>query len=57
MLGNIKETIKKYVNVMKIAKKPTIKEMKEILRIVGVGFLVMGIIGFIFYMISVFAGA
>jgi len=53
---NIKETIKKHVNVLKVARKPTAKEVKEILRIVGIGFLVIGAIGFVFYMVSVLVG-
>lgn len=56
MSVNITETIKKYINVLRIARKPTTKEIKEILRIVGIGFLIIGSIGFIFYMISVFVG-
>ncbi|MEM5801640.1 MAG: protein translocase SEC61 complex subunit gamma [Candidatus Aenigmatarchaeota archaeon] len=53
---NIKETIKRYVNILKIARKPTSKELKGVLRTVLYGFLIIGIIGFIFYIISVIAG-
>jgi protein translocase SEC61 complex gamma subunit len=53
---NIKETIKRYVNILKIARKPTRKELKNVLRTVLYGFLVIGTIGFIFYIISVIAG-
>jgi protein translocase SEC61 complex gamma subunit len=53
---NIKETIKRYVNILKIARKPTSKELKNVLRAVLYGFLVIGTIGFIFYIISVIAG-
>lgn len=56
MAVNISETIRRYINVLKVARKPTVKEVKEILRIVGIGFLVIGTMGFIFYMVSVFVG-
>lgn len=54
---NVRETLKKYIRVLKVARKPTLKEIKEILRICGIGFLIIGIIGFLFYMISIFFGA
>jgi len=53
---NIKETIKRYANILKIARKPTKKELMGVLRTVLYGFLVIGSIGFVFYMISVIAG-
>ncbi len=53
---NIKETIRRYVNILKIARKPTKKELANVLRTVLYGFIAIGIIGFIFYMISVIAG-
>ena len=53
---NIKETLKKYVNILKIARKPTIQDLKKVLRTVFYGFIVIGFIGFIFYIISVIAG-
>jgi len=52
----IVESIKRYVNILKIARKPTRKELKGVLRTVLYGFLIIGIIGFIFYIISVIAG-
>ncbi|MFH8080956.1 MAG: protein translocase SEC61 complex subunit gamma [Candidatus Aenigmatarchaeota archaeon] len=52
----IKETIKKYLNILIIAKKPTKKELKSVLRTVFYGFVYIGVIGFIFYMISVMIG-
>jgi protein transport protein SEC61 subunit gamma-like protein len=56
MSVNIKEGIKKYLRVLKVAKKPTLKEMKTVLRICGIGFLIIGALGFVFYMISIFFG-
>jgi len=53
---NIRETLKKYKRVLMIARKPDMKELKETSRICGLGFLIIGIIGFIFYLISVLGG-
>ncbi|MBU5689629.1 MAG: protein translocase SEC61 complex subunit gamma [Candidatus Aenigmatarchaeota archaeon] len=53
---NVRETVKKYVNILKIARKPTKQDLKKVLRVVFYGFIVIGITGFIFYMISVIAG-
>lgn len=54
---NIKETLKKYKRVILIARKPDSKELKETVRICGLGFLIIGLMGFIFYIISVLGGA
>jgi protein translocase SEC61 complex gamma subunit len=53
---SLREGIKKYLNILIIARKPTKKELKNILRAVLYGFIVIGSIGFVFYMISVIAG-
>jgi len=54
---NIRETLTKYKRVLMIARKPDSKELKETARICGLGFFIVGIIGFIFYLISVLGGA
>ena len=54
---NIKQGLKKYIRVLRVARKPTSKEIKTVLRICGIGFLIIGTIGFIFYLISAFLGA
>ncbi len=53
---NIKETLKRYKRVLILARKPDKKELKETARICGIGFVIMGMIGFIIYLISVFGG-
>jgi len=53
---SLREGIKKYLNILIIARKPTKNELKNILRAVLYGFIVIGSIGFVFYMISVIAG-
>jgi len=53
---NIKETLTRYKRVLILARKPDKKELKETARICGIGFVIMGLIGFIIYLISVFGG-
>ncbi len=52
----LRESIKRYLNILVVARKPTKKELKNVLRAVLYGFIVIGSIGFIFYMISVILG-
>lgn len=54
---NIVETFRKYRRVLQVARKPTRKNMLDVLRIVGIGFVVIGVIGFMFYLISTIFGA
>lgn len=54
---NIKETLKRYRRVLVLARKPDKKELKETARICGIGFMIMGLMGFIFYLASVFGGS
>jgi len=53
---NIKETLSRYKRILILARKPDKKELKETARICGYGFIIMGLIGFILYLISVFGG-
>ena len=53
---NIKETLTRYKRVLILARKPDKKELKETARICGIGFVIMGLIGFTIYLISVFGG-
>ena len=53
---NIRETLKRYRRVLQVAKKPTMMELKRTTRICGIGFIIIGVIGFLFYLISVFGG-
>lgn len=45
---------KEYLRVLKIAKKPDKDELKSTLRIVMIGVGIIGLIGFIFYIIAHF---
>lgn len=39
------------VRVLKLAKKPTYKEFKQMAKITGLGFIILGAIGYIFNLI------
>lgn len=49
----LKERIKNYIRILSIARKPEKDEFLSTLRIVLIGIGVIGVIGFIFYLISV----
>ena len=48
----IKEFLIQCKRTLKIARKPTKDELKKTLRICGIGFIIIGIIGFVFYPLS-----
>lgn len=49
----IKERLENYKRVLTISKKPSIEEFKSIAKICALGMFIVGIIGFIMYVISV----
>jgi len=48
----IKEFLIQCKRTLKIARKPTKDELKKTFRICGIGFIIIGIIGFVFYLLS-----
>lgn len=46
----IKRFLKESVRVFKITKKPTMEEFKTIVKVTGLGIILIGIIGFIIQM-------
>ncbi len=54
---NLKETLVRYKRVLILARKPDKQELKKTSKICAIGFLIIGLIGFIFYIISAFGGA
>jgi len=54
---NIRGTLGKYKRVLILARKPDSKELKDTARICAVGVFIIGIMGFVFYVISVLGGA
>ena len=54
MIGlNLKGAFSNYVRILKIAKKPDKEEYLDTFKICTTGIAVIGIIGFIFYLVSV----
>lgn len=49
----IGETLKKYRRVLMIARKPEKEELKRSIRICGLGLIIIGLLGFFFYLISI----
>ncbi|MBI2547456.1 MAG: protein translocase SEC61 complex subunit gamma [Candidatus Aenigmarchaeota archaeon] len=52
----LKETLQNYVRILSIAKKADAEEFRDTVRICGLGIGVIGVIGFVFYLASVFIG-
>jgi protein transport protein SEC61 subunit gamma-like protein len=52
----IKEKLENYIRVLKISRKPDKDEFLITAKICAIGVLVIGLIGFIFYLISVLIG-
>jgi protein transport protein SEC61 subunit gamma-like protein len=50
----IRETIKKYIRVLKVTKRPTKDDFWTTVRVTLIGIAIIGLIGFIFYLISVY---
>ncbi len=48
----LKEKFEEYKRILLVAKKPTSFEFKTILKITGVGVIIIGIIGFIIRIIA-----
>jgi protein translocase SEC61 complex gamma subunit len=53
---NLKEKIKEYIRVLKINKKPSKENFFETLKICVIGIAILGAIGLVFYMVSIFLG-
>ena len=53
---NLKEKIKDYIRVIKINKKPSKENFFETLKICAIGIAILGAIGLVFYMVSIFLG-
>lgn len=51
---NLINKFKEYIRVAKVARKPERDELMSTLRICLIGAGIIGVIGFVFYMISAF---
>lgn len=52
----IKETLDNYKRVLKISHKPSKDEFLSAARICVIGMIVIGMIGFLVYLIAIFTG-
>jgi len=50
---NLAKKFKEYIRVLRIAKKPEGDELTSTLRICLIGVGIIGLLGFVFYLISV----
>ena len=48
----LKEKIKSYLAVLKVAKKPSFADFKFTAKICGISLILLGVVGFILYIIS-----
>lgn len=53
MMQKIKEFGKECIRVLKVTKKPTNEEFKTIVKVSGLGILLIGLIGFIIQVIKI----
>ncbi len=47
-------SLQEYIRILKLAKKPTREEFLQMLKITGLGFIALGILGYIFQLIAYF---
>jgi protein transport protein SEC61 subunit gamma-like protein len=52
----IKETLQNYKRVLQVTKKPSKSEFTDTLRICTIGIAVIGIIGFVLYLLTLVIG-
>jgi len=50
---NVMQILRNWVRVLKIAKKPDFGEFSETARICFAGLIVVGVVGFVVYLVSV----
>jgi protein transport protein SEC61 subunit gamma-like protein len=50
-IANIGPTLRSYLRILKLARKPTRKEFMTIAKVAAIGILAIGVIGFIFYVL------
>jgi protein transport protein SEC61 subunit gamma and related proteins len=50
---NISNTIKQYIRILQLTRKPSMDEFLTISKVAGAGILLIGILGFVIYLIMV----
>jgi protein transport protein SEC61 subunit gamma-like protein len=53
---NIRERLQGYKRILQISKKPTWDEFKDVARLCAIGLALVGIIGFIIYLLAILSG-
>jgi len=48
-ISNIGPTLRSYLRILKLARKPTRKEFLTIAKVAAIGILAIGVVGFLFY--------
>jgi protein transport protein SEC61 subunit gamma-like protein len=48
-ISNIGPTIRSYLRILKLARKPTRKEFLTVAKVAAIGIIAIGALGFIFY--------
>ena len=43
----MKQKLREYARIIRVAKKPSLYEFKSVLKITGLGIIIIGVIGFI----------
>lgn len=52
-LENITNSVKQYIRILKLTRKPSMDEFLMISKVAGAGIVLIGVIGFIIYMVMV----
>lgn len=52
-LENVTGTIKQYIRILQLTRKPSMDEFLMISKVAGAGIVLIGILGFIIYLIMV----
>lgn len=50
-ISNIGPTLRSYLRILKLARKPTRKEFFTIAKVAALGILAIGVMGFLFYVL------
>jgi protein transport protein SEC61 subunit gamma-like protein len=53
---NIKEKLRNYKRILTIAKKPSTEEFLDTSKVCAIGIALVGVIGFLLYMIAILLG-
>ncbi|HLC59355.1 MAG TPA: protein translocase SEC61 complex subunit gamma [archaeon] len=57
MFKKLNDKLANYKRVLSVAKKPTLDDMKTVIRVCGMGIALIGSIGFFFFIVFALLGA